>query len=435
MVTVVKPSIVPQSPHQDDAYVLSILLETSTDGIFTVAYDNVRGWFATRANAALVRMLGQDPVNRNMQDVLPRRHLFRFKAHLKRVMETKKPLFFSTEAMLTPGSLQYVNVRLSPMFAGGEVVGVLGILRILTEQMRVRREFKDLRDKFGAAFEQAPYGVAFVGQDFYPMMANKAFSQMTERSEVDVQNQRVDELFHANDRKVFAQAVEKTLAGWRSYDGVELRLNTPLEKWASVSMSRAQDATTDAPYVIVQAIDISNRKQHEQELRRMATHDHLTGLANLMLFEETLQNMLAAAQRYQRKGAVLFIDLDDFKLVNDTFGHKAGDLVLQAVAQTLKHLMRGTDLVARLGGDEFAVVLDEVDEKQATEKAAQVRKVLNQLCVNADNKPIAVKASVGCKIFGPADRAMTLGDVMAAADKAMYQQKLSGKPSPNKVVQ
>ena len=142
-----------------------------------------------------------------------------------------------------------------------------------------------------------------------------------------------------------------------------------------------------------------------------------------MLFEETLQNMLAAAQRYHRKGAVLFIDLDDFKQVNDTFGHKAGDLVLQAVGQTLKHLMRGTDLVARLGGDEFAVILDEVDEKQANEKAAQVRKVINQICVMSDDKPIAVKASVGCKLFAHAERAMTLGDVMAAADRAMYHQK------------
>lgn len=433
MVVATKPSVIPQSPHQDDAYVLSILLETSTDGIFTLAHDNVRGWYTTRANGALVRTLGHDPVNRAVQEVLPRRHVFRFKAHLKRVVETKKPLFFSNEVQLAPGNTQYVNVRLAPMFAGGEVVGVLGIMRILTEQMRVRREFKGLREKFSAAFEQAPYGVVFVGADMHPMMVNKAFSQTTERSETDLMGQRMDDLFHANDRKTFTQALEKTLAGWRTYEGVELRLNTPMEKWVSLSMSRAQDASGDAPYAIVQAIDISSRKQQEQELRRLATHDHLTGLANLMLFEETLQNMLAAAQRYHRKGAVLFIDLDDFKMVNDTFGHKAGDLVLQAVAQTLKHLMRGTDLVARLGGDEFAVVLDEVDEKQANEKAAQVRKVLNQICVNSDNKPIAVKASVGCKIFGPADRAMTLGDVMAAADRAMYSQKAQ-KNNPTKVV-
>lgn len=423
MVVAVKPSVLPQSPHQDDAYVLSILLETSTDGIFTLAHDNVRGWYTTRANAALVRILGQDPVNRAVQEVLPRRHVFRFKAHLKRVLETKKPLLFSTEAQLTPGNPQYVNVRLAPMFAGGEVVGVLGTMRILTEQMRVRREFKGLREKFSAAFEQAPYGVAFVSADLHPIMVNKAFSQTMERTEADLLSQRVDDLFYPNDRKAFAQAVEKTLAGWRTYDGVELRLNTLMEKWVSVSMSRAQDGSGDAPYAIMQTVDISNRKQQEQELRRLATHDHLTGLANLMLFEDTLQNMLAAAQRYHRKGAVLFIDLDDFKMVNDTFGHKAGDLVLQAVAQTLKHLMRGTDLVARLGGDEFAVILDEVDEKQANEKAAQVRKVINQVCVNSDNKPIAVKASVGCKLFGHAERAMTLGDVMAAADRAMYHQK------------
>lgn len=428
MVAVVKPQEVPPTTHQEDAYVLSILFETSTDGLFTLAHDNVRGWYITRANAALVRILGKDPVNHAVQDMLPRRHVFRFKAHLKRVMETKKALFFSTEAHITPGNPQYVNVRLAPMFDQGEVVGVVGILRIVTEQMRVRREFKGLREKFSAAFEQAPYGVVFVGADLHPMMVNKAFGQMTERSEASLVGQRMDDLFHTHDRKAFVQAVEKTLAGWRTYEGVELRLNTPLEKWVSVSMSRAQDAGGTEPYVIIQATDISSRKQQEQELRRLATHDHLTGLANLMLFEETLQNMLAAAQRYHRKGAVLFIDLDDFKQVNDTFGHQAGDLVLQAVGQTLKHLMRSTDLVARLGGDEFAVILDEVDEKQANEKAAQVRKVINQICVMSDDKPIAVKASVGCKLFAHAERAMSLGDVMAAADRAMYYQKAQKSP-------
>lgn len=409
---------------------LSVLLETSTDGIFTLAHDPIRGWYATRANGALARILGQDPVNRTMQEVLPRRHQFRFKAHLKRVVENKKPLLFSAEVTLAPGNTQYVNVRLSPMFsAQGEVVGVLGVLRILTEQMRVRREFKGLRDKFSCAFEQAPYGVAFVGPDLHPMMVNKAFGHMTERSEAHLLGQRMDELFQEADRKTFTQSVEKTLSGWRSYEGIELRLNTPMERWVSLSMSRAQDAGGDAPYAIIQATDISARKQQEKELRRLATHDHLTGLANLMLFEESLQNMLAAAQRYHRKGAVLFIDLDGFKSINDTFGHAAGDMVLQATAQTLKHLMRTTDLVARLGGDEFAVILDEVDEKQAAEKAAQVRKMLNQLCVNCDNKPIAVKASVGCKVFGPADRNITLGDVMAAADRAMYSQKHASKPA------
>lgn len=173
------------------------------------------------------------------------------------------------------------------------------------------------------------------------------------------------------------------------------------------------------------ARDITESKQAEEKIQHMATHDALTGLPNRFMFTQLLSHSLQAAKRYQKQCAVLFMDLDRFKLINDTMGHAAGDLLLQEVAARLKQTLRAVDLVARLGGDEFVVLIEEVSNLKHLETVAN--KILSTVIkpMSIFGEECRVTGSIGISVFpNDADDEQTL---MKNADIAMYFAKEEGK--------
>jgi diguanylate cyclase (GGDEF)-like protein/PAS domain S-box-containing protein len=177
---------------------------------------------------------------------------------------------------------------------------------------------------------------------------------------------------------------------------------------------------------VAACMDITRTKQSEMELERLAHHDALTGLPNRLLLMNTLEHAIARAQRNNGRGAVLMLDLDRFKNVNDSLGHPAGDQLLQEVAQRLSARLRGVDTVARLGGDEFVVLLEELAEPQG---AAHVAQALIDACsvpFTVDGgQQVYVGASVGISLF-PDDSIQ--GDrLIQQADAALYNAKDAGR--------
>jgi diguanylate cyclase (GGDEF)-like protein/PAS domain S-box-containing protein len=166
------------------------------------------------------------------------------------------------------------------------------------------------------------------------------------------------------------------------------------------------------------ARDIGARKLMESELRHLAEHDWLTGLYNRRRLVSELDRTIRYSRRYGRSGAVLVLDVDDFKLVNDTQGHDAGDRTLRAVSETLLRRTRDTDIVARVGGDEFAIVLPEAAEGEALKVAADIRSLLGER-----GPPISV--SVGISLFTP-EQEVTADEALVGADIAQYEAKELG---------
>jgi len=159
------------------------------------------------------------------------------------------------------------------------------------------------------------------------------------------------------------------------------------------------------------------------ELRHLADHDALTGLPNRRRFEQELARHLAHVRRYGPEGAVLILDLDGFKPVNDTFGHAAGDRLLARVGRVLRERLRATDVVARLGGDEFAILLPRVDRDGATAVARSLVQTVRAEALTADARGVTI--SVGVIAFDERAPAVPEG-VLAAADIAMYDAKAAG---------
>jgi len=171
--------------------------------------------------------------------------------------------------------------------------------------------------------------------------------------------------------------------------------------------------------------DITRRKQLEKEVAQLAFVDTLTQLPNRRLFNDRLGQSLSRAQRAQASLALMFIDLDKFKPINDTYGHETGDWVLQTLAKRIEGCLRATDTAARVGGDEFLVLLADLQNSQdALAVAEKIRLALAQPVVTADGLTLSASASVGIALYP--EHAQTAQDLMRLGDRAMYQAKNRG---------
>jgi diguanylate cyclase (GGDEF)-like protein/PAS domain S-box-containing protein len=198
-------------------------------------------------------------------------------------------------------------------------------------------------------------------------------------------------------------------------------------EWASIPLP-------DEEIIYGVARDITERKALERELERLSQHDPLTGLFNRRRFEEALRHQLAYTRRYGRGGALLMIDLDRFKQINDELGHAAGDRALCEVARILSDNLRGSDtlardsanVVARLGGDEFVALLPEADAADAEVVATRLAAAVAGIRLAIDGRTVELRISIGAATFDehglPGER-----ELLASADRAMYMAKANGR--------
>ena len=172
-------------------------------------------------------------------------------------------------------------------------------------------------------------------------------------------------------------------------------------------------------------VDITDRKEHEMQIEKLAMEDPLTGLANRRAFQHMLGSSLLRAKRQRNSTALLVVDLDHFKSLNDTMGHDSGDLILRTVSNRLKRGVRGGDLVCRLGGDEFAVIVDAVGDINTVEDVAM--RILEEIRkpFRIQNTPVELSLSIGISIFP--DDAEDGDTLYKKADEALYRAKHAGR--------
>ena len=209
--------------------------------------------------------------------------------------------------------------------------------------------------------------------------------------------------------------------GAESYDILEFKDGRVFERYSKPQLSEDEVAGR-----VWSFRDITDRDRFESELLYLADHDVLTGLFNRRRFEQDVARQVAYAARYGTGGAVLLLDLDDFKDVNDTLGHRAGDQLIHEVAQLLAARLRSTDVVARLGGDEFAVLLPEADEEDAADDRAGAARGDPQSQVLLQRSSPGVTASVGIAMVNDVDDGGE-DEPLGRADVAMYEAKESGR--------
>jgi diguanylate cyclase (GGDEF)-like protein/PAS domain S-box-containing protein len=282
-----------------------------------------------------------------------------------------------------------------------------------------------MRSALESAFTHAPIGMALVDMAGRLLRVNDAMCRITGYARVEVCARSLRDLSDPRDVDIDAvQTVELLEGDVESYE-VEKRYRHAWGHlvWVLLSVSLVRDDEGRPLYLIAQLLDISERKALEGRLEHLVDHDFLTALFNARYFERALAQETRSVARYGGGGAVLLLDLDHFKAVNDRFGHKVGDDLLKWVAATLQSRIRETDVLARLGGDEFGLILPKVDAGQAEVVASGLVRALRRETAMLAGRRIPVTASVGVGLFG----ALTDIEILAAADSAMYEAKEAGR--------
>lgn len=306
----------------------------------------------------------------------------------------------------------------------------------ITERKRMQLELESTRTLFSAAMDQALTGIVIAdAATDRAIIVNRAAAEMLGHPAKELEGFPVDEYMpdwsFLDSQGSFIPATESPFA--RAIKGestreVEMHLLIPgaPERWLLASSSPILSAEGSILAGIMVMADITSRKQMEAQLLFKAQHDALTGLANRTLCQERIQVVLENSQRRNTLFAVAFIDLDRFKMLNDSLGHSFGDRVLVEAARLLVHGLRGQGEVCRFGGDEFVLIVDE--PATAEEAQGAIHSALESLCTpfTVEGQEVRLAASVGV-VVGPTADSPKAEDILQNADMAMHRAKDTGR--------
>ncbi|CAK8721591.1 histidine kinase [Candidatus Electrothrix laxa] len=311
---------------------------------------------------------------------------------------------------------------LSPRRTGyGTCNGFVCVISDLTEQEKAENELRLAH----TVFETSSEGMLVTDAENCIIMVNPAFTAITgyEREEAIgrdpsfLKSDRQDEDFY---RQMWKLLLRNN--GWQGEIWNRRRTGEEYPQWLSIAVIRNPNRSI-AHYVALFS-DISDRKKAEEILRHQAMHDPLTRLPNRVMFDERLRGSLSRAKRLNTRVALLYLDLDNFKTINDSLGHLAGDRVLQMVADRLRDCLRLEDVVARIGGDEFSAILDDVDSiDDAVATAERIIASLGDIDCSVGGERI--QTSIGIALYP--EHGTDEEDLLHHADNAMYAAKRMGK--------
>jgi diguanylate cyclase (GGDEF)-like protein/PAS domain S-box-containing protein len=309
----------------------------------------------------------------------------------------------------------------------GKVTGFQVVSRDITGLKRMEEKLRFEEQRFRAFVEHASDMIALVNPEGVILYVNPAIESILGYKPEERIGANGSEIVHPDDVKALAD-VFNTLSSDTSSPVIngELRLRHKDGSWRTleaVGSNLVNNNVVEA--IIINYRDITERKKAQEQIQYMATHDLLTDLPSLRFAKDRLFVALSMARRYKKAVAVMFIDLDGFKDVNDTLGHDAGDYVLKQVARRLLSCVRETDTVSRVGGDEFLIIATEIN---VPENVAQIaEKVIHLVSqpIIFSGRQAAISASIGIALYPDDDTDMD--QLIKKADEAMYRVKKTGK--------
>lgn len=360
-----------------------------------------------------------------VEKLLPKRyastHVFQRDDYFKNHSNPKRGKGLEFIGCRQDGSEFPIEVSLSPLETKKGII-VSAAIRDISERKRVEQQLR----LWAELFKNSGEAILVTDAAGVILTVNDAFVHMTGYLLTEVVGKNPNVLKSGRHTRAFFQTMWAALheAGYWHGEIWDKRKNGEIyPKWSTIS--RIKDAQGVTTHYIATYLDITERKVAEDRIRFLAHYDSLTGLPNRELLQDRMNIALANAKRQQEKLAVLFIDLDRFKLVNDSLGHQAGDKLLRKTAECITGCLRDSDTICRMGGDEFVIIMPNVSEVSAVAALAQrIRKSLKQpICIN--DMELRITASIGISVY-PED-GLDQDTLIKNADAAMYYCKDNGR--------
>lgn len=307
----------------------------------------------------------------------------------------------------------------------------VGKMAVALNMMLSEIEQRDQELRIAAVAFESQEGMVVTDVNQVILRVNRSFTKITGYSAEEAIGQTSRLLQYGLPSNEFYAAVWERVNSVGSWQGEILSQRKDGEiypEWLTITAVKSQEGILT--HYVATLVDITERKANEDKITQLAFYDSLTQLPNRRLLLERLSQRLAAGNRSNRYGALMFIDLDKFKILNDTLGHHIGDLLLQQVGQRLLSGVREADTVARLGGDEFVVLLDDLSEN--SHEAISHAEAVGEKILATLNQPYQLAhheyrntASIGMTVFS--GHQFTLDEIMKRADTAMYEAKKAGR--------
>ena len=397
------------------------VIEAAMDGYWMANADG----FLEEVNEAYTKMSGytmQELVGMHISQLEANENEEEVKAHIDKLMAQGYGRF-ETQHRRKDGRVVDVEVSVTFLSESGKFF-------VFSHNITLRKQAEQALRVAAATFEMHE-AILITDAQSNIIRVNSAFTDITGYSSGDVMGKNPRIMSSGRQDEVFFAAMWQQILDTGSWAGEiwDKRKNGDVyPKWMTITAVKNQRGET-TQYVAIFS-DITERKRAEEEIRNLAFYDALTQLANRRLFIERFQAALAASARYGGHGAILFIDLDRFKQLNDTLGHDYGDLLLIEVAARIKSCVREVDTVARFGGDEFVVLLESIsgDRQDASHKAGAVAEKIREILSHPyrlNEHEYYSSPSIGISLYHGNDEAMEV--LLKNADAAMYQAKDAGR--------
>lgn len=406
---------------------LSALIENFADPVWLYYFDGRPALISREICGYSPEELARGGLSFFLDLCLPESRL-RLEQDLKQLRETGARVSHLSVEMINRGSttIRTFLVNISPLYQGGRVVGVQGANRDITDFQVVQRALRQSESRFLDIIEAAHDLVWSVDREGNWTYLNRAATQVYGRAPADLIGRPMSGMSHPDYREHDRHALREVLKGtdMTRHETVHLHQEGGV-RHLSFNMKPRLDDNWNVIGAMGTARDVTEQKRYQSQLEHLAEHDALTGLYNRHYFERQLDAAVAEVSAGGRSAGLLYLDLDNFKYVNDTSGHAAGDRLLVEVAAMQQTRIRSGDVLARFGGDEFTVLLRDVDAEQLRQISHSFHELFNNHIFFQSEHAFDIRVSIGATLI--TKDASSASDVLAQADLACSAAKSRGR--------
>ena len=392
-------------------------------------------------NPAFERLLGKtksEIIGKSIGDIAPAEIVDQHQEHDQALLASPGHQVYEAPLKAWDGEHQIIFIKTTYKQPDGRIAGIIGILKDITQRLRSEEELEQLRRFSESTIQTMTEGLVLTDADGRFTFVNPAAARMLGYTPTEMIDRQVLSFVPRDQHAIVRRADEKRSKGVSDrYELVFLHRDNSRRTFLVSGGPRIQGAQIGGTMAVL--TDITDRKRMEEEIRALSLHDELTGLYNRRGFMTLAEHALKTATRLQKRTALIYIDVDDLKKINDTGGHKTGDRALVEIGFILRKSFREADIIGRLGGDEFSVLAMESTRMNVDVLTRRLQDKLDLFNARSSAEAgFTLAASMGVSLREP-DHPEEIAEMLSRADLLMYEQKRSRKggdagkpPGPSK---